>query len=469
MTTGKEKKLFRLIEDFEGDRVIWMIVLLLMLISIVTVFTSTPLLANQQHTTRFDIIRGHLLIVGLGLAVIVLLYNIKNIKFFKFLSQFGFGLSLLLLLYLTFHIGAVPGDPNAGWPIRAATVNDSWRIIKVFSLQLHVYEVVKVAMVMYLAWAVNAMKDEEAVQEQNKDFALLRWLKRTFPNQAWLAKPITEKCLYIYSPIVIVSIFMLDGGTSATLLFLMLMFLILFVGGVNMGEIIGLGSIVAIILGLGIALGMFDRFKNVNWETRTGSLKDKLEKVEEAKPAERRNVIDGMKLEQPVGAMIAIQEGGILGKGIGRSDQKYKVAVIFEDYIFSFIIEETGLWGALIIMILYLSLLARGSRVALKCDDYFAKFALGGLVVLISIQAFMHMAINVHLLPQTGQTLPMISHGASSFLCFCVAFGIILSISRMAHTEMLKETSMANPLVVKDDEVQSGLNELDTLESEDYN
>ena len=187
----------------------------------------------------------------------------------------------------------------------------------------------------------------------------------------------------------------------------------------------------------------------------------------EAKPSDRRKVIDDMKLEQPVGALIAIKEGGPLGKGIGRSNQKYKVAVIFEDYIFSFIIEETGWWGAIIIMILYLSLLARGSMIARICDDYFAKFAMAGLIVLISVQAFMHMAINVHLLPQTGQTLPMISHGASSFLCFCGAFGVILSISRMAHTQMLRDSSKADPLVEKDDEVQSGLNDLESLESEE--
>lgn len=465
MVKTDEKRLRSLIDRFEGDKVIWMIALLLILISVVTVFTSTPLLAIQQRTTRFDIIKDHLMIVGIGLAVIIVLYNIKNIRFFKFISQFGFIISFLMLLFLVFKVGADPADPTKGWPVRAAVVNDSWRIIVCFGIQIHVYEVVKVAMVMYLAWAVNAMREDS--------FSITAWLQRQLPNWKWLEHPLFIKSFYIYIPILLTSGMMLNGGTSATLLFMMMMFLILFVGGVDLKEIFALVAVMALYLAMVFMIykttgfSLHERITKVNVETRTGSVSGKLERVMEAKPSDRRKVIDDMKLEQPVGALIAIKEGGPLGKGIGRSNQKYKVAVIFEDYIFSFIIEETGWWGAIIIMILYLSLLARGSMIARICDDYFAKFAMAGLIVLISVQAFMHMAINVHLLPQTGQTLPMISHGASSFLCFCGAFGVILSISRMAHTQMLKDSSKADPLVEKDDEVQSSLNDLESLESEE--
>ena len=98
--------------------------------------------------------------------------------------------------------------------------------------------------------------------------------------------------------------------------------------------------------------------------------------------------------------------------------------------MFSFIIEEYGiLFGAIPLLILYLSLLARGSIIVRNCDNVFAKTSVGGLCLLISFQAVVHMMINVGLLPSTGQTLPMISEGKGSFLMFCLAFGIILSIS----------------------------------------
>ena len=70
------------------------------------------------------------------------------------------------------------------------------------------------------------------------------------------------------------------------------------------------------------------------------------------------------------------------------------------------------------------------------CDNEFAKFAVGGLATLITGQAFMHMLVNVNVGPMTGQTLPLISHGARAFLVFCIAFGIILSISRLAKQKI---------------------------------
>ena len=80
------------------------------------------------------------------------------------------------------------------------------------------------------------------------------------------------------------------------------------------------------------------------------------------------------------------------------------------------------------------------------CNNDFEKYAIGGLAVLISGQAFLHILVNVDIGPMTGQTLPLISHGSSAFLVFCVAFGIMLSISRLAkkkieNAEMLTENA----------------------------
>ena len=142
------------------------------------------------------------------------------------------------------------------------------------------------------------------------------------------------------------------------------------------------------------------------------------------------------RIRQPESAKLAVKEGGLIGKGPGNSTQKYSVYAIFSDYIYSFIIEEYGLIGGIIVLMLYVSLLARGSLIVELCDSCFAKIAVAGLVLLITGQAFMHMMINVNLGPLTGQTLPMVSHGSSSFLSFSVAFGVLLSISRLARKNM---------------------------------
>ena len=439
---------------------IWMIVILLILISIVSVFSSTPLLAREMDSSRMSIVKEQMLTAAIGLGLIILCYSIKSIGIFRFFAQFGFVVSFLLLGVLVTHA-------NLGF-IRAASINGAWRVIKLFGFQIHVYEVVKVAMVMYLAWAVNALKDD--------DFAIANYLSSRSEKLAFLDNDLWKKVLYIYLPILIVCAMMFVGGTSSVLFFAMIVFLTIYVGGVRLKEIFILGGVLVAYIGLVVGLYYFSHGKIVLSDrivTAAGRLfnkdDDDMTKIQE----HGRNTIEFQeamdRLRQPVSALIAIKEGGIFGKGPGRSTQKYIVPVIFGDYMFSFIIEEYGLFGAIVIIILYVSLLARGALIARNCDNYFAKVAVAGLIMLITAQAFMHMAINVHLAPQTGQTLPLISHGTSSFLSFCIAFGIILSISRMVHLKMLQKAKDADPIIVRsEDDVQDGMNDLEMLDTENF-
>ena len=130
--------------------------------------------------------------------------------------------------------------------------------------------------------------------------------------------------------------------------------------------------------------------------------------------------------------------------------------------MFSFLVEEYGLFGGIFIILLYISLIARSSMIARLCGNEFAKIAIGGLAFLITGQAFMHMLVNVGLIPMTGQTLPLISDGASAFLSSCLAFGIILSISRMAKKKIqtVEETLRERP---KDD-IQERISILEQLD-----
>jgi cell division protein FtsW len=118
---------------------------------------------------------------------------------------------------------------------------------------------------------------------------------------------------------------------------------------------------------------------------------------------------------------------------------------------------------------MYSSLLARGAILVKNCDNEFAKIVVAGLVILISGQALMHMMINVDLGPLTGQTLPMISHGNSSFIAFSIAFGIILAISRMAKEKVDRETEQAAPIYdttpEPKDEIQAKMDVLEELDN----
>lgn len=425
-------------DNIQGDRVIWIVVVMLMMFSIVSIFSSTTLLATAGHS-RLDIFAEQMVIVAFGAAIIIGLYFIPKIGFFRFFSKFGFAVSLFFLIMLF-------------TPLKE-TINGATRSFRLFGFSIQSYEVVKVSMVMYLSWAVYSYRNNLFRHGKN----LPDWGRRL---------------LYIYAPMGIVCGLILVGSfSSAAFIGLIMLLTIIIGGGTTLKDILIITAIMTMFgagfLGINSLTDYRLLPRQKTWEQRFMEYlgKGSTSTLDEYRPgsAEYMKIID--KMRQPEGAMIAIHEGGLFGKGAGRSTQKYAVSLIFSDFMFSFIIEEFGLFAAIILIILYVSLLARGSIIVRNCENDFAKTAVAGLCLLISGQAMMHMYINVGLGPLTGQTLPMISHGNASFLSFSIAFGVLLSISKMAKKKVEQEAEMAGPLVVEDDDIKAGLDDLDRLDS----
>ncbi len=459
--TGEKKKnnLWNFLDNLEGDKVVWMIVLLLMLFSIVAIFSSTSQLALQKGTSRMNIISEQMVITLLSLGLIIICYNIRSIGFFRIFSQFGYLLSIALLLILASH------KPLG--PVKPIMINSAWRIVQIGGFQLHVCEVVKTAMVMYLAWAVNAYRNDK--------FMIANLLSGKYP--IW-KKPLMKKIVYIYFPIFTVCLGIMVGSLSSTIFIGGIMFITILIGGISVKELILPGLIaVGLLMGCVGVNAISDRpddkkpfphLQSAINRITSDSTEKRLETIRTApqNTAEFQEALD--KLKQPLSAKIAIHEGKLVGKGPGRSTQRYVVPIMFEDYMFSFIVEEYGLLGGLFVIILYISLLARGSIIVRNCDNHFAKTAVAGLVILITGQAMMHIMINCDMGPLTGQTLPLISHGNSSYLMFSIAFGIILSISKMARRKIAREAEKAAPFVEhgNEDEVGSRIDDLELMETE---
>lgn len=435
--------------SLEGDKVVWVILFLLVIISVLTIFSSTPILAELDKTTRIDIIKEHLFIVGLGFLLIFCLYSIKKIAIFRIFSQLGYGVSMLLLLLLDLKV-KIPGV------VEAQYINYAWRTLSIGgAFQLHVFEVVKVAMVMYLAWALNDYKRD---QRGEKALRLANILSQN-PRLSFLARPVWKRIFYFYIPFMSVCGCVMVGSNSSMIIIALVMAATLLIGGIPMKELIAVGAaaLAAIMLLFGtISLAGGDPPFRLDTLTGRFGLTTDMSVLANARNAqERRDILDN--IEQPVAVKIAVHEGGIFGKGIGGSTQKYKVTSIYSDYVYSFIIEEYGLFGGILVLLLYASLLARGSMIARLCESDFAKIAVGGLTILITGQAFLHMLVNVDIGPTTGQTLPMISHGSSAFLMFSIAFGIILSISRMADTKIREMEREVDEKYYGRDDIQASL------------
>lgn len=129
-------------------------------------------------------------------------------------------------------------------------------------------------------------------------------------------------------------------------------------------------------------------------------------------------------------ALETLVSGGLFGQGPGAGTRKFGLPEPHTDYIFSVIGEEFGMVACLAIAILYLAIIARVLVRMLNEENLFIILAAGGLVIQIGLQAIINMAVNVHLLPSKGMTLPFISYGGSSMIALSIGFGLLLAFTR---------------------------------------
>ena len=131
--------------------------------------------------------------------------------------------------------------------------------------------------------------------------------------------------------------------------------------------------------------------------------------------------------------LIAIKNGGLLGVGIGGSRGKFDfIPEVHSDAIFSVVVEELGLVGAIFLIILILFLSTKIIDIAKEAKDMEGKIIASGILAIISVQAFLNLASNVALVPLVGIPLPFISYGGSSFIITMIALGILINIKKQS-------------------------------------
>lgn len=451
-----KKDIWTWMEGIKADRVILMAVILLSLFSILTVFSSTSLSGEVMNgsKTRVDLLMEQFFIIGVGFLILAVVYFLPPIGIIRVVSQFGFIISLLIVMPVVTKLNA--GDKTAA--IRAIQVNDAWRIVSVKGIQLHVFEFMKVFMIMYIGWAVDAWK--------GRKFRISNWFYRNYEHCKWLRPDgFWTPMIYIGIPIIAATVVFATGSASSAIFMCLIMFLTAGFGGVKIKQIAIYLAVMVGLLTAGYILykagvqkfeGPYQRLETAvgrvtRW-TENKSLEDILaEKPTRENAFARQTAID--KNMQTESAKLAINHGKI-PRGPGRSTQKYRTSEMFSDYVFSFIVEEYGLLGAIIILIIYISILARGSLIARQCKNVFPKTAVAGLSLLITLQAMMHICINVGLGPVTGQTLPMLSDGKSAMIAFYIAFAVLLNISKNVKKQLEREAAEKGALIPQE-EVQS--------------
>ncbi|MEE1005987.1 MAG: putative lipid II flippase FtsW [Acutalibacteraceae bacterium] len=139
---------------------------------------------------------------------------------------------------------------------------------------------------------------------------------------------------------------------------------------------------------------------------------------------------------QTIQSLLAIGSGGILGRGIGQSRQKYLwLPEPHNDFIFAIVCEELGLVGALVIILLFCLLVWRGFTIAMRAKDKFGSLLALGLTFQVGLQAMLNIWVVTNTIPNTGISLPFFSYGGTSLLILLAEMGIVLSVSRAANIE----------------------------------
>jgi cell division protein FtsW len=365
---------------FKGDSVIWVVILLLSVFSLLAVYSSTGSLAYRYRggNTSYYILK-HGTILAMGLLITYVTHLIPY-KYFSRISQVMLVIAVPLLL-VTLVYGVNRNDASR------------WLSLPGLSLTFQTSDIAKLAIIMYTA-RILAKK-----QDNIKDF------KEAF-------RPIV-------TPLLLVCALVFPANFSTAALIFATAFILMFIGRVHLGYLFGLIGIIAVILGIVIGIALTHE-----WKGRYGTWEKRIQRFVKSDEGSKD---DNYQVDQ---AKIAIVRGGLVNLRPGKSIQRNFLPHPDSDFIYAIIIEEYGLAGGAIVMLLYLYLLFRAAVLVRKSSRTFPAFLAIGLAVMITFQAFINMAVVSNLLPVTGQPLPMISMGGSSLLFTCVALGIIQSVCR---------------------------------------
>ncbi len=381
--------------SIKGDKVVWIIVFLLSMFSLAAVYSASSYRAMHSDVNKIVIFLDQLVFVLAGWAALLVCYFIHP-KYYRKFSFLVYGISIVLLLLLFV-------DPLT------ARQNGAIRGLKLPGFTFQVFEVAKAAIIIYLARAMEIFEIKKF-----KDYLL--------------------KLLF---PIALTCVLLLRGSFSSAVFTAMICLVILWINKINWRYLaLTIAGGIAV---LGICYGLYKLTENneqplfERFETAESRIDSFLHPADEEvaikmTEEEKQAAIDAER--QSENAKIAIHEGGIIGKGPGKSTQRYTLSMAFSDFIYAFIIEEYGSIVGIFVMFLYIWLFARCARLAAKCKTTFAGTTVFGLGLLTTFQALMHIYVNIRMIPITGHTLPLVSHGGTAFIIFSGIFGVILSVSK---------------------------------------
>ncbi|MCI8914055.1 MAG: FtsW/RodA/SpoVE family cell cycle protein [Lawsonibacter sp.] len=376
-----------------------MLILLLLGIGLVMLFSASYYTAYRDSTPAVNHNPYYYIVHQAAYAVagLVGMYIVSRINYqhFRWMAPLALGVAIVLLI-----ICYIPG--------LNAPINYVRRWLKVFLVAGPTYqpsEIAKVAVVLFFA-ARLCKRDTEKQ---------LRFTKRTNTGRMlnYLEKiGFLELVPYGIVLVVVLGLIVFEPHVSGALLVAVGAAAVLLVSGISLWWFISIGGLGAALVGIMYITTDYVKRKFEIW------LHPELVDPQDG----------GFQYWQGI---YSISSGGLLGRGLGNSNQKYGFVPEPEnDMIFSIVVEELGLVGAFLILFLFAMLILRGYWIALHARDKFGMLTVVGIITLLSAQVFLNISVVTGLVPNTGIPLPFFSYGGTALMIQLAEMGMVLSISR---------------------------------------
>ena len=380
----------------KGDRVLWCIISLLVIFSFLPVFSASSNLAYViGKGTPVGYLIKHFIIMSFGFSLLFAVHRIPY-SYFKGISVLMMPIVFILLIYTALQVNIING-----------AIANRWIEIPIIGFSFQTSTFASIILMIYVAHYMS--KSDNSYLRLKTSFWLL-WLPVV--SMVMLIFPSNFSTAFILLFMVIVQVF-IAGYPSKYLFYI-------------------LGFCVTMIFIFFLLVKSFPEIipnRIDTWVSRVENF--------------RSGKVDGnYQIER---AKIAIVSGGIYGQGAGKSVMKNFLPQSSSDFIYAIIVEEYGLVGGLILILLYLLLLFRIVVIVHKTTSLFGKLLVIGLGVPIVFQAFINIGVTLQVFPVTGQTLPLVSSGGTSAWMTFIALGIILSVSSTIQNNLIDND---NPLAV---------------------
>jgi cell division protein FtsW len=354
-------------------------VLILLSLGLIMVLSASMPTAYNTNQDVYYIFKRQLLFAAIGFAGMFIAANID----YKLLGKLAPHLLILSIILLILVI-----IPGIGFESKG-----TYRWFKFGPLQFQPSEVAKLSVILFFSYSLSKRREQ-----------LQSFFKGMMPYLLLLG--------------VFAVLLLLEPHLSCTMIVLCVAAIIMFTAGAKIRYFVILGLPAVVALGTVVAFVPYMRARVLSFVNPWNDLQG-----------------DGW---QAVQSLYAIGSGGLFGRGLGRSMQKFLyIPEPHNDFIFSVLAEELGFIGVLAVLLLFLIFIWRGLKIAMNASDTFGSLVATGITAQIAVQSLLNVAVVTSSIPPTGVSLPFFSYGGTALVLLMFEIGILLNISRYGKNERI--------------------------------